>query len=407
MRLVSAEPAASVEREKLANQVSAPTRSERSRARSGSAVRIPLRRSTLVGPCVSSRSANSAAAAPFGTTRSTLTTQPFLMNATSTVSGAGFGTVGRAGTETAARDVADGSMSTARKPANANRRTTSRIRIGTISIRRLAQDACMATRTLTLRELNRATLARQLLLRRHRLSVTQAVERVAGLQAQWPPSPYIGLWSRLDGFTPGQLVSGVARRRVVKATLMRTTLHLVSAGDYLAYAGIYRERRIAELQRQLAALGEDADFATDGERLAAFAAERPRTRPELLASLGRPRLRIEERAPYLVWYGLAAYAGLVNGPSSSTWRGNTAGGTFVPARTWLGANPAAGAGAAAHLVRRYLAAFGPASRPDIAQWTGLPLGVLDVGLEQLRPEALSRRARSRARRSPSRAAPRA
>ena len=66
-------------------------------------------------------------------------------------------------------------------------------------------------RTLTLRELNRATLARQLLLRRHRLTVTQAVERVAGLQAQWPPSPYLGLWSRLDGFRPDQLVRAVAR----------------------------------------------------------------------------------------------------------------------------------------------------------------------------------------------------
>ena len=238
-------------------------------------------------------------------------------------------------------------------------------------------------RTLTLRELNRATLARQLLLRRHRLSVTQAVERVAGLQAQWPPSPYIGLWSRLDGFAPGQLVSAVARRRVVKATLMRTTLHLVSAADYLAYAGIYRERRIGELRRQLAALGEEADFEADGKRLAAFAAEEPRTRPELLALLGRPKLRIEERTPWLSWYGLAAHAGLVNGPSSSTWRGNTAGGTFVPAGTWLGAEPANGAGAAAHLVRRYLAAFGPASRPDIGQWTGLPLGVLDAGLERL------------------------
>ena len=238
-------------------------------------------------------------------------------------------------------------------------------------------------RTLTLRELNRATLARQLLLRRHRFSVTQAVERVAGLQAQWPPSPYLGLWSRLDGFRPDDLVRAVARRSVVKATLMRTTLHLVSAADYLAYAGLYRERRIAELQRQLSALGEVADFAEDGERLAAFAADEPRTRPELLALLGRPKLKIEDRRPWLVWYGLVAHAGLVNGPSSSTWRSNTAGGTFVPARTWLGDEGASGDAAAAHLVRRYLAAFGPASRPDIAQWTGLPLAVLDAGFRRL------------------------
>ena len=238
-------------------------------------------------------------------------------------------------------------------------------------------------RTLTVRELNRATLARQLLLRRHRLSVTQAVERVAGLQAQWPPSPYLGMWSRLDGFRPDDLVRAVARRHVVKATLMRTTLHLVSAADYVAYAGIYRERRIAELQRQLAALGEEANFAAEGELLAALAAEQPRTRPELLLLLGRPKLRIEDRSPWLVWYGLVAHAGLVNGPSSSTWRSHTAGGTFVPARTWLGADGASGDAAAAQLVRRYLASFGPATRADIAQWTGLALSVLDPGLEPL------------------------
>jgi winged helix DNA-binding protein len=254
-------------------------------------------------------------------------------------------------------------------------------RIGAVRVRRVAQDACM--RTLTLRELNRATLARQLLLRRHRLTVKQAVERTAGLQAQWPPSPYLGLWTRLDGFTPDQLVRAVARRTVVKATLMRTTLHLVSAADYLSYAGIYRQSRIRELQRQLAAQGEDADFAEDGERVAAFAAEKARSRPELLALLGRPKLRIEERAPWLAWYGLSAYAGLVNGPSSSVWRQHTAGGTFVPARTWLGADAVEGDAAAASLVRSYLAGFGPSSRADIAQWTGFARSVVDRGLAGL------------------------
>ncbi len=154
-------------------------------------------------------------------------------------------------------------------------------------------------------------------------------------------------------------------------------------GRLLTYAGIYRERRIAELQRQLETLGEDADFAAEGARLAALAAEKPQTRPELLAALGRAKLRIEDRRPWLVWYGLAAYAGLVNGPSSTTWRANTAGGTFVPASAWLGRDPAGGDAGAAHLVRRYLGAFGPASRRDIGQWTGLPLSILDAGLERL------------------------
>jgi hypothetical protein len=241
----------------------------------------------------------------------------------------------------------------------------------------------MAPRTLTLRELNRATLARQLLLRRHRLSVTRGLERVAGLQAQWPPSPYIGLWARLDGFRPDQLVRAVERRQVVKATLMRTTLHLVTTRDYLSYAGIYRASRIRELERQLAALGEEADLATEGERLAALAAQQPLTRPELLALLELPKLRLEDRRPWLLWYGLSAHAGLVNGPASSVWRSHTAGGTFVPARTWLGADGASGDAAAAGLVRSYLAAFGPASRADVAQWTGMARSVVDQGLAGL------------------------
>ncbi len=239
-------------------------------------------------------------------------------------------------------------------------------------------------RILTLRELNRATLARQLLLRRHRLSVPRALERVAGLQAQWPPSPYVGLWSRLEDFTADRLVRAIARPTVVKATLMRTTLHLVSADDYLAYAGTFRERRIAELERHLAALGEEADLSKEGERLRRLAAERPGSRPELPARLGRPKLRLEDRSPWLVWFALAAHAGLVNAPSSSVWRTHTAGGTFVPARTWLGADASSGPEAVEHLVRRYLAAFGPASRPDLAQWSGLPLSVLDTGLERVR-----------------------
>jgi hypothetical protein len=238
----------------------------------------------------------------------------------------------------------------------------------------------MPPRTLTLRELNRATLARQLLLRRHRLPVARALERTAGLQAQWPPSPYLGLWARVEGFHADRLARAVAHRQVVKATLMRTTLHLVSSTDYLAYAGIFRRSRIRQLERQLAALGHEADFAKDGARLAAFAAQQPRTRPELLAHLGRPKLELEDRQPWLAWYGLSAHAGLVNGPESSAWRTHTSGGTFVPARTWLGAEPDA---SAAHLVRRYLAAFGPATRADVAKWTGMARSVVDDGLSGL------------------------
>ena len=87
----------------------------------------------------------------------------------------------------------------------------------------------------------------------------------------------------------------MVRRTVVKATLMQTTLHLVAARDYLAYAGVFPEGHVADLQRQLEAMGEDADFEEEAARLATFAAEQPQNRPELLSLLGRPKLRIEER----------------------------------------------------------------------------------------------------------------
>lgn len=91
-------------------------------------------------------------------------------------------------------------------------------------------------RVLTLRELNRAMLARQMLLERHKVGVVPAIERLAALQAQWAPSPYIALWSRLVNFDKSSLWSAIESARVVRARLMRGTLHLVSARDFYAYA---------------------------------------------------------------------------------------------------------------------------------------------------------------------------
>src|SRR5919201_5806084 len=96
-----------------------------------------------------------------------------------------------------------------------------------------------AERVLTLRELNRALLARQLLLARRRLPVPRAVERLCALQAQYSPSPYIALWSRLHGFSKEQLTRALERKQVVRATLMRITLHLVSARDYPYFAAVW------------------------------------------------------------------------------------------------------------------------------------------------------------------------
>ncbi len=238
-------------------------------------------------------------------------------------------------------------------------------------------------RVLSLRELNRALLARQLLLRRVSLSVPRAIERVGALQAQWPPSPYIGLWTRLEGFRREQLVQAVERRQVVRATLMRTTLHHVSARDYLAYAGELRARRTSSLEGQIARFPGRVDLDDFVQQVIAHASEQPRTRPELLRLLGLPKLELDDRRPWLVWHLVSARAGLVHAPESSAWRMNTSGAYLVPADVWLGAQPAMGDEAVGFLVRRYLAAFGPATRADAAQWTGLTVATLEPGFENL------------------------
>ena len=135
---------------------------------------------------------------------------------------------------------------------------------------------------LTLRELNRALLARQMLLTRQRVGAVDAIERLACLQGQWAPSPYVALWSRLAGFQRDDLTGPIDTGLVIKATLMRATLHLVSAKEYAAYALATLDGRFAAWRPpggpDLAALKEIHD------RVFKFAAK-PRTREERAVEL--------------------------------------------------------------------------------------------------------------------------
>jgi hypothetical protein len=186
----------------------------------------------------------------------------------------------------------------------------------------------------------------------------------------------VALWSRIDGFRKEQLMRAVERRAVVKATLMRETLHLVSASDYLAYAGLFTSARAARIERVLAKEVSEVDVDELARELVRHATAKPRSRPELLDLLGRPRLGREPR-PWHEWHVLTAKAGLVHTPSGSAWRHRTGGSRYAPAAWWLGADGRSDDDARRHLVRRYLAAYGPASRADVAQWTGLAVGALE------------------------------
>jgi hypothetical protein len=235
----------------------------------------------------------------------------------------------------------------------------------------------MSDRVLTLRELNRATLARQLLLRRHRLPLARAVERVAALQAQWPPSPYVGLWTRIERFEREALVRALVRRQLVKATLMRGTLHIVASEDYLLFAAALRRSRLEELGKRF----PDVDLVAAADRALAGVGSAPSAREELVG-LAQAGPDVHE---WTILHAIKARGNLVHVPPSGHWR-HFREGPYVPAREWLGREPENADAGLRHLLRRYLGAFGPATRADLASWTGLPASLLEPGLAALEPE---------------------
>lgn len=217
---------------------------------------------------------------------------------------------------------------------------------------------------ITDRQLNRATLERQLLLRREPLTVTDAVRRILALQAQEPASPYLALWNRVAGFDPADLDAAWADRTVVKATLMRITLHAVYAEDWArlhnAMVPILRASRLLDRRfRSTGLSSSDADALVP--ELARFAA-RPRTGAEIEQMM---QARVGDAAKW-VWWALRTFAPLHHVPTGGPWSFDS-GSSFVAARTELG--PRSQEESAQELVLRYLAAFGPATARDIAEFT--------------------------------------
>jgi hypothetical protein len=214
--------------------------------------------------------------------------------------------------------------------------------------------------TLSQRELNRALLARQLLLDRGRLSLPKALERIGGIQSQYAPSMYVGLWSRLEGFRREALTRALERRSVIQATLMRQTIHLVSRADYWPLALAVREARRASWTRAARDAPSPRAMAAAARTLrAAFNGHGMLSRKEIEGIVGKPRAN-----------AVGLWIDLVRVPPSGTWERRRAD-LYAPAEDWIGPPPDP-AGAADHLVRRYLAGFGPASAKDIASFTGLP-----------------------------------
>jgi hypothetical protein len=228
----------------------------------------------------------------------------------------------------------------------------------------------MAERSLTHRQLNRALLARQMLLERVSLPIPRALDRMGCLQAQYAPSIYIGLWSRLDGLERDAVTKALERKTIVQGTLMRSTIHLVSKADYWPLALAVRKTR----REHWTKTRKDHD-----PKAVAAAARRLRSR----FPMSRSELSEElDKDPVMV-NAVGLWLDLVRVPPSGTWERRRAD-LYAAAEDWLGEPGEIDADDALdHAVRRYLTGFGPATRDEIADWAGLPPKRIAPALERL------------------------
>ena len=240
----------------------------------------------------------------------------------------------------------------------------------------------MSGQVLSQRALNRALLARQLLLERVSMPALEAIEHLVGMQAQAPLVPYFGLWDRIDGFRPQDLVDLIESRAAVRApAMMRTTIHLLSAPDYLKMRPVLQpvgERGFytgSPFGRQLAGIDMEA-LLTTGRRLLEA---QPRTTSEI------GKLLSERFAGWDVaslGYAVRLLVPVVQTPPRGIWgRGGLP--VIASAEQWLG-QPLANDTSPAEMILRYLRAFGPASVQDIQAWSWLTR--LRPHVERLRPQ---------------------
>jgi hypothetical protein len=232
---------------------------------------------------------------------------------------------------------------------------------------------------LSTRALNRAALARQMLLRREKVSILDGIERLVALQAQLPNPPYVGLWTRLVDFRRDELTALIEKRRVVRSTMMRATQHLVTARDYLRLRPVLQpmlDQRSRHYHGRGTAGIEPSELLEAGR---AMLEERPHTITEL-------KTRLAERWPKhdsnALGYTIQFLLPLVHVPPRGTW-GMGGAVPAVLAEPYLG-RAMADDRSPAKMTLRYLAAFGPATVADVQEWSGMK-GLRAV-VDALRPK---------------------
>jgi uncharacterized coiled-coil protein SlyX len=234
-------------------------------------------------------------------------------------------------------------------------------------VARITKANAKGERVLTLRELNRALLERQMLLARERLTVPRAIERLCALQAQYAPSPYIALWSRVTGFRKEQLTRALENRQAVKSSLFRITLHITSARDYPYYAAAWlpaaRERTSRITVEQMAELSRKVHIAA-----------RKRITHEQLEAIAAKEMGGR--------WATRTLAPLLHVPPAGTW-GFHGRPELLVLDAWLGVELPTREEGAKHFVRSYLASFGPATKQDLLRFAGVRVVDLRPGIEQL------------------------
>jgi Winged helix DNA-binding domain len=240
--------------------------------------------------------------------------------------------------------------------------------------------------TLSPRAVNRATLDRQLLLRRHPLSARQAVRQLAGMQAQAPLAPYVGLWTRLSDFDPAQISTRLLERTVVRAPLMRGTVHLVDAADFVEFRPLFGALMAGALRANFTRRLTGVDLTAVVAQARALLSAGPHTRAQLAKGLA---VHWPDADPMALAYAATYLVPVVQVPPRGIW-GKSAQATWLTADAWLAPRlddqpsgeppadgrsgddaPLSGGAAIERLVVRYLAAFGPASVADAQTWSGL------------------------------------
>ena len=218
-------------------------------------------------------------------------------------------------------------------------------------------------RVLTARELNRATLARQLLLERKKLSPLKVIEHLIGMQAQWSPAPYVGIWTRTTGFEREQLERLLRRGDVLRPTVMRGTLHFVSRRDYPLLWHALQDRNF----------GFGPASETRGRALISEARRRaPFTQKDAFAWIGEPN-------PKHVLRAIRRHGHLLHAPETSLWK-PTAAQLFHAVDP---PEPRETAEVYRELAHRYLRAFGPATKADLQKWAHVPAGRFAPALAEL------------------------